>query len=80
MSQTRATLLNPWVSVPLILVRIGFVFNYTQGSSLTTFLVNFFAIVPLSIQAKYATAEFILRIGENWGGLAYITIRQVSHN
>ncbi len=53
----------------------GFVVRYTKGSSVTTFLVNFFAILPLSFNAEFAIAELILRIGENWGGLAYITIR-----
>ena len=53
----------------------GFAVRYTNGDSLATFLVNFFAIFPLSNATEYAIAELTLRIGENWGGLVYITIR-----
>ena len=49
--------------------------RYVIGASLTTFLVNFFAIFPLSAAAEMSIVELILRVGENWGGLAYITIR-----
>ena len=53
----------------------GFAVRYTSGKSLATFLVNFFAIIPLSSAAEYAIAELTLYVGENWGGLVYITIR-----
>lgn len=74
-SQLRATLFNSWVNLLLVFVPAGFALNYTIGPSLATFFINFFAILPLSIAAEYAIAELILNVGENWGGLAYITIR-----
>lgn len=73
--QLRATLLNSWFNLFLFLVPSGFVVRYTPGQPIATFLVNFFAIVPLSFGAERAISELTLRIGENWGGLAYITIR-----
>jgi len=79
MGQIRATIFNSWINVLLPLVPAGFAVHHTRGPSLTTFLVNFFEIIPLSLQAEYAIAELIVRIGENWGGLAYITIRYVLH-
>lgn len=73
-SQFRATLFNSWLNILFILVPAGISVRYTKGNSLATFLVNFFAIIPLSIQAEYAIAELICYIGGHWGGLAYITI------
>ena len=73
--QITVLLFGSWFNILLVFVPAGFAVNYTKGSSLPTFLVNFFAIVPLSMQAEYAIAELRLRIGENLGGLAYITIR-----
>jgi len=75
LGQIKATLFNSWINVLLFLVPAGFAVRYVYGNSLTTFLVNFFAIIPLSIQAEYAMGELTLRVGEKWGGLAYITIR-----
>ncbi len=71
----RAILHNTWINVLLVLVPAGFAVRYVFGTSLPTFVVNFLAVIPLSIQAEYAMAELTLRIGESWGGLAYITIR-----
>jgi len=72
MGQIRATIFNSWFNILILfLVPAGFVINYTRGPSLITFLVNFLGILPLSLQAEYAIAELTLRIGENWGGLAY---------
>ena len=76
-SQMRATLFGSWFNLLLIFVPAGFAVRYIMGYSLTTFLVNFFAIIPLGYLAEYAIAELILYIGDNWGGLAYITIRSV---
>lgn len=75
MSQIKAILLNDWINILLVLVPAGFAVRYVHGNSLTTFLVNFFAIIPLAIRAEYAMGELTIRIGEKWGGLAYITIR-----
>lgn len=78
MSQIRATLLSGWANILLALVPAGFAVRYTMGLCLTTFLLNFVAIIPLSFLADYAVSELIMRIGDSWGGLAYITIRSVS--
>ena len=74
-SQVRATLFSSWVNLLFFLVPAGFAVRYTIGDSLATFLLNFFAILPLSSAAEYAIAELMLYIGGHWGGLAYITIR-----
>ena len=76
MSQLRATFLNSWFNfIGIVLVPAGFAVRYTKGPSLATFLVNFFAIIPVSIQSEFAIAELTIRIGDNWGSFAYVTIR-----
>ena len=74
-SQIRAIIFNSWINFLFLLVPAGFAVRYTKGASLTTFLVNFFAIIPLSAAAEMSIAELVLRIGKEWGGLVYITIR-----
>ena len=74
-SQFRATLFNSWINLLFFIVPNGFAVRYTSGNSLATFLVNFFAIIPLPSAAEYAIAELTLYVGENWNKLVYITIR-----
>ena len=77
MGQLKYTLLGAYVNILLAFVPAGFAVRYTMGLCLTTFFVNFFAIVPLSFLAESAVSQVILYLGESWGGLAYITIRSV---
>ncbi len=63
-SQFRATLFNSWINLLYFIVPTGFAVRYTSGNSLATFLVNFFAIIPLPSAAEYAIAELTLYVGE----------------
>jgi len=65
MSQLKATLLSSWIMVFLIpAVPAGIVVKYTNQSPVTTFAVNFIAIIPLSKILDAVTEE----LGIRWGG------------
>jgi Ca2+:H+ antiporter len=71
--QLKATILRSWINVLLACVPAGFAVNYAQGKSVATFVVNFFAIIPLSILAEYALHEIKLR-GGAIAGFLYISL------
>lgn len=60
-SQIRATVFASWVNILLVCVPAGFVVNYTRGKSTETFVVNFFAIIPLSAIGEVAMREISMR-------------------
>jgi len=52
--------------------------NYLHVNSITIFIVNFMAIIPLTTILSYATEEITLRAGNILGGLLNVTFRYVS--
>jgi len=52
--------------------------NYLYINSITIFIVNFIAIIPLTTIISYATKEIALRAGNILGGLLNITFRYIS--
>ena len=78
MSQLRATLLNSYINVLLIMAPIGIALNFVKGiSPVAVFVVNFIAIIPLAAMLSYATEEIALRTGETIGGLLNATFGYV---
>ncbi|MCJ1477618.1 hypothetical protein MMC13_006291 [Lambiella insularis] len=74
MSQLRATLLNSYINVLLILVPVGIALNYAGNlNPIAVFTINFIAIIPLAGMLSYATEEIALRTGETIGGLLNAT-------
>ena len=67
-----------WFLLLLPCVPSGFAVNYALGPSLTTFLVNFFAIMPLAVLASLSLRRVIARIGRALGAIIYVTFRFVS--
>ena len=66
-----------WLLLLLPIVPAGFAVNYTHGPSLVTFIVNFLAIIPMSLATGLCLKRVNIRIGPNLGGLLYITFRLV---
>lgn len=62
LSQVKATLLSSWFNVFLPLVPVGFYIKYANSSPVTTFAVNFVAILPLGLMISSCTEELILRL------------------
>jgi Ca2+:H+ antiporter len=60
--QIRATLMNSWINLLFFFVPAGFVVKYTNRNPVTTFAVNFVAILPLGFMMSYATEELMLRL------------------
>jgi len=52
--------------------------NYLYVNSITIFIVNFIAIIPLAVMLSYAITEITLRAGNILGGLLNVTFRYVS--
>ena len=71
--QLKATLLNSWINVLLIMVPVGIAVNYTGINRVAVFVINFIAIIPLAAMLSYATEEIALRTGETIGGLLNAT-------
>jgi len=62
----------------LLAVPVSFMVNYLYANSITIFIVNFIAIIPLAIMLSYATKEIALRAGNILGGILNVTFRYVS--
>jgi len=54
------------------------VVNYLHVNSITIFIINFIAIIPLAVMLSYATKEIALRAGNILGGLLNATFRYIS--
>lgn len=74
MSQVRATLLNSYINVLLIMAPVGIALSQVKSiNPVVVFVVNFIAIIPLAAMLSYATEEIALRTGETIGGLLNAT-------
>lgn len=69
MGQFRATVLNSWINILLIMSPVGIAVYYAHVNPIAVFVVNFIAIIPLAAMLSYATEEIALRTGEVLGGL-----------
>lgn len=72
-SVIRATLFSSWVNLLLICVPAGFAVNYTRGKSTETFIINFFAIIPLSKMSEFTLHEIEIR-NESLASFLYVTL------
>ena len=73
MGQIKATILNSYINILLVMVPAGIAVNYTKANPIAIFVVNFMAIIPLAAMLSYATEEIALRTGETIGGLLNAT-------
>ncbi|XTI87287.1 hypothetical protein V2W45_1467868 [Cenococcum geophilum] len=71
----RRIVLLLFINILLLTVPVGFIVNYLYVNSIAIFIVNFIAIIPLTIMISYATKEIALRAGNILGGLLNITFR-----
>jgi Ca2+:H+ antiporter len=62
----------------LLAVPVGFMVNYLYVNSIAIFIVNFIAIIPLTVIISYATKEIVRRAGNILGSLLNVTFRYVS--
>lgn len=69
MGQFRATVLNSWINILLIMSPVGIAVYYAGVNPIAVFVINFIAIIPLAAMLSYATEEIALRVGEVLGGL-----------
>lgn len=64
-----------WINVLLAFVPAGFAVYYTRQNPTTVFVVNFFAIIPISALLSYSIDELALYIGDTLQGILTITFR-----
>lgn len=76
-NQIQRRLLAAWVNVLLVCVPAGIVVNNVVGPSLSNFIVNFVAIIPLFFTTDLATDEISKRLGQNLSNFLSISIRLV---
>ena len=57
-NQLAATIFNHWVRALLLLTPVGLAVHYAHFNSTTDFLVNFFAVLPLTDMFGQALVEF----------------------
>jgi len=62
----------------LFTILVSFVVNYLYANSITIFIVNFIAIIPLTVMLSCAIKEITLRASNILGGLLNATFRYVS--
>jgi len=62
----------------LLTISIGFMVNYLYINSITIFIVNFIAIIPLTIMLNCTTKEITLRASNILGSLLNVTFRYIS--
>lgn len=70
---TWATLASNYVNVLLVFVPLGIVSGVLQWSSVTVFVLNFLAIIPLASLLSFATEELAAVMGQTLGGLMNAT-------
>ena len=71
--QIRATLLNSWINILLVMVPVGIAVEYAHINPVIIFVLNFIAIIPLAAMLSFATEEIALHTGETIGGLLNAT-------
>ncbi|KAM3075527.1 Vacuolar calcium ion transporter [Clarireedia jacksonii] len=65
----KVTLYSNYVNVLLVFVPLGIVAGVTHWDPVVTFILNFFAIIPLASILSFATEEISMKLGETLGGL-----------
>ncbi|KAJ2725770.1 hypothetical protein GGI07_000976 [Coemansia sp. Benny D115] len=58
-----------WLHVLVVFIPLGYVAHYMHWPVVAVFILNFFAIIPLSALMGFATEEVSLRFGPTWGGV-----------
>ncbi|KAJ1890044.1 hypothetical protein LPJ66_007702, partial [Kickxella alabastrina] len=71
-SLTSAVLAS-WLNVLIIFVPLGYIAHYLQWPVIVVFVLNFFAIIPLSALMGFTTEEVSIRFGPTWGGVMNAT-------
>ena len=61
---TKITLLSNYVNVLLVFVPLGIISGKMGWNPTVTFVLNFFAIVPLAAVLSFATEEISIKLGE----------------
>jgi Ca2+:H+ antiporter len=62
----------------LLAIPIGFIVNYLYVNGITIFIVNFIAIILLTVMLNYTTKEIALRASDILGGLLNATFGYIS--
>lgn len=70
---TLLTLTNNYVNVLLVFVPLGIISGALDWNPTATFVLNFFAIMPLASLLSYATEELSIPLGQTIGGLMNAT-------
>jgi Ca2+:H+ antiporter len=70
---TYATLSRNYVNILLVFVPLGIVSGALHWSPTAVFVLNFFAIIPLSSLLSFATEELSVTMGQTLGGLMNAT-------
>jgi Ca2+:H+ antiporter len=69
----KVTLYSNYVNVLLVFVPLGIIAGLTKWDPTVTFILNFFAIIPLASILSFATEEISMKLGETLGGLLNAT-------
>ncbi|KAL9623746.1 MAG: hypothetical protein Q9160_001976 [Pyrenula sp. 1 TL-2023] len=67
------SLTNNYVNVLLVFVPLGIISGAIEWSPTVTFILNFFAIIPLASLLSFATEELSIPLGQTIGGLMNAT-------
>lgn len=70
---TWATISSNYVNILLVFVPLGIVSGISGWNPTATFVLNFFAIIPLASLLSFATEELAATMGETLGGLLNAT-------
>ncbi|KAJ1993395.1 hypothetical protein GGI25_001963 [Coemansia spiralis] len=69
----RRSVFASWINLLLFLVPVGIAAHPAKFPDIATFIINFFAIIPLAKLLGYATEQLALHLGEALGGLLNAT-------
>lgn len=61
--QIQRTLLAAWINILLACVPAGITLNFVLGPSISTFIINFIALIPLYFMTDLAMVEIDIRLG-----------------
>ncbi|KAF9142713.1 hypothetical protein BG015_000696 [Linnemannia schmuckeri] len=65
----KLVLLSSKINILLVFIPVGIASGHVGWSDVTTFILNFIAIIPLAKLLGFITEEISLRLGENLGAL-----------
>ncbi|KAF2182666.1 hypothetical protein K469DRAFT_669651 [Zopfia rhizophila CBS 207.26] len=75
LAQTWATLTScSWFGPALLLLPVGFAFQFAEVPVWSKFLVNFIVLIPLAGMVGFVTEELSQSIGDYWGGFLLATL------